>query len=232
MKGNLAPKSQILGLVCCGAVLMLQPILRAGASPIGPGGSIFTHTEPDPIGGTTLFSTNVSWASLYSFSGTLTSTVLAGDASNPFGLSALTFTYELTVDSTSTHSVSALTVGNFLNFQTDVSAQLPTNGIMPFYVTRSQESPGVGENIQFHFSPLPLMSAPEIAPGEYSTVLVVQTDATVWDFSIASVLNSSAAANILTLAPVTAVPEPSAAALGLLGLISAFHLRRTKPVQT
>src|SRR4051794_16404007 len=55
-----------------------------------------TPIEPDPLGGLILVNTTgpAAFAGT-NFNGTLNTTVYKNDASNPFGLNALTFTYEL-----------------------------------------------------------------------------------------------------------------------------------------
>src|SRR5215510_156991 len=76
-------------------LLLAMPSLSS-AVPLAPGVTLYPAPgEPDPVGGVVVGGgVPVPFAAV-GFSGTLTSTVLSGDASNPFGPGALTFTYRL-----------------------------------------------------------------------------------------------------------------------------------------
>jgi len=193
------------------ALVVALPLMQADAIPLFPGQSFVPAPgEPDPVGGVPIATTGpVAWGPTLSFSGTLNSTVISGDASNPFG--GLTFTYELTLDAASVHSASSISIGGFSSFLTDVSYQVPTINLPPIFASRSQEAPLVGQNVRFLYGP-------DLAPGQLSALLVVQTDSQNFEPSIASVLNSDAQADIPTLAPVTVIPEPTTIALSLLSL--------------
>lgn len=228
MKFDLPLSKPLAAFAFCSAAFLLQPIPQASASPLAPGGGIFAPGESDPVSATTLFTTNVAWTSqTAAFSGTLTSSVLQNDANNSLG--GLTFTYELTLDSSSQIQASHLAIGGFAGFLTDVSYQTPASGVVPLIVARQSD----GNTVDFNFQPLSPFGGAYISPGEYSALLVIQTDASTWSFSNASIQDHVASSTVFTLAPTDAlnpVPEPSAAALALLGLVSAFYLRQTKPV--
>ena len=74
-----------------GAVTLLCANLASGAL-LSPGGGVTSGlAQPDPIGGLTL--TNLTYSFVGpTFSGTISSSVIQGDASNPWG--GLTFTYQ------------------------------------------------------------------------------------------------------------------------------------------
>jgi hypothetical protein len=158
--------------------------------------------EPDPAGGTVLFTTGPVPFATNLFSGNLVSTVLANDASNPFG--GLTFTYQLHLDATSVDPIGRFTVGRFDNFGVDASynATLPIGGVAPSLITRSPNGDVVGFNFFGNW----------LTPGSSSALLVLQTDASSFVPVSASVING-VATGVPSLAP---VPEPTA--LSLLGL--------------
>ena len=88
------------------ALVALGAAPAAHATPLAPGDTILAVGEPDPTGGAVVDFVSVIF-STPTFSGTLTSTVLSGDSSNPDGL---TFTYLLENDPTSQNSLGRLTV--------------------------------------------------------------------------------------------------------------------------
>ena len=191
---------------------------KASAVTLNPGDFISSAGEVNPVGATTLFSTNVSWGASFSFSGELTSSVLTNDTSNPFG--GLTFTYQFSMDTNSPHAAEEISIGNFASFLTDVS-YLPGSGIKPGIFTRSFESATEGDTIDFLFG-----GAGNVPAGTNSALLVIQTDAHAWAPSISSIIYSSAVPNIPTLAPVDVVPEPATFALAGVGATAFACLKR------
>jgi len=163
------------------------------AVPLLPGDGIFAVGEADPTGGSTLFSTNVSWGIPGEFLGTLISSVITNDPSNPFP-GGLTFTYQFTVSTNGIRSATALLVYDFGSSLTDVS-YLPNSGDKPFAIFRSGESSYQDDEIEFNFF------NPFVPPGTNSALLVIQTDSSHWSFNIASMIASSALPNILIVAP-------------------------------
>ena len=186
------------------------------------GGSLFpVPAEPDPTGGAVMPPTGmtVPFAS-GGFSGTLTSTVTAGDPSNALG--GLTFTYLLTNDAVSSNAISRVTVDSFTGFMTDVSYQTPAPGgsVLPSLVDRS-----TADVVGFSFLPTAVSGAfGVLSPGTSSSLLVVQTDATTFASTSAFVIDG-ATVNVSSFAP---IPEPGSFCLAALGVIClmAYACRR------
>ena len=195
--------------------------LHVRALPLPAGGGLYpVPIEPDPVGGTLLASTGPVPFAAATFSGTLTSQVFNNDLSNPFGLSALTFTYQLTC-LTGPDGISELSLANFTGFLTDASYQSPAgftaSGLPPTSVGRQID----GSVVDFTFQVSPIGPG-TLLPGETSALLVIQASASVFAPGIASVIDGSTASPILTLEP-SIVPEPGTiglvvAGLGILGL--------------
>lgn len=187
-------------------------LLPAGSAAVVP-------AEPEPAGGSLnqLLTTGPVPFLAPGYSGTLTSAVYDNDATNPFGPTALTFTYLLANAPTSTHELHRFVVSSFQSFSTDVSYSSLTGGLEPTFVDRN---PG-GDVIGFSF-PTPILplfpSFGALAPGLTSRLMVIQTDATQFTFTTASVINGSTT-GVLSLAPDVLVPEPGTLTLGALGLI-------------
>ena len=181
------------------------------ASPLAPGGSISAPGETDPAGATVFFTTNATFAST-SFSGILTSSVLVGDTSNPYGPGCLTFTYELVLNSLSPDAASAFSVGSFNGFLTDVSYQTPGIGLAPGLISRS---PTGSQAVKFDFS-----SVGYLLPGQNSAILVIQTDATAYDLGTSTVFDNTGSPNVTAVVPGTIhpVPEPAGITFILLGI--------------
>ena len=97
----------------------------AQAAPLAPGALVFPMPiEPDPVGGVVLATSALPFVSA-NYSGTLTSTVLSGDTSNPFvGSGGLTFTYVLS-NLAGTDSINRLSINGFASFLLDASSQTP-----------------------------------------------------------------------------------------------------------
>ena len=103
------------------------------AAPIVAGQTLAAVGEPDPTGGVVQAGTGVatpfaSPAGPGSFSGTLTTTVIAGDPTNALG--GLTFTYRITNSANSLSGIERMTNLNFTGFLTDVSFQTPAAGVV------------------------------------------------------------------------------------------------------
>lgn len=201
-----------------GAGLALALCFQASIShavPLAPGGVIFpAPAEPDPVGATLLDQINAPFSSL-SFSGNLISSVYNGDVTNPFGLGALTYTYEVILNAVGPDSMTGITVGPFAGFQTDVSYQVPPSGVAPFIVSRGLAG---SQAVNFGF---PGNNVP--SPGN-SALLVVQTDEMVPVFGVGS---STITDDVGTIVPALApVPEPTTVSCFLLGLGALVFRRR------
>ena len=154
------------------------------------------------------------------YSGSLTSTVLANDPTNPFGLNDLTFTYSLQNVAGSPGEIDRLTIASFANFLAD-AGQVPVAGnVAPAYIDRS----GNGATMGFTFAQIPVGSG-TLQPGQTSDLLVVYTNAQNLAPSTANVIDGSVE-QVSTFAPVAGIPgtpEPSSivlAALAGVGLLA------------
>jgi hypothetical protein len=204
-------------LVCLGSATCVFALstFSSSAVPLVPGSSVAPVFEAEPVGGVQLNQVVANYAGL-DIQGTVTSTVISGDTSNPFG--GLTFTYEIVANISSIEGVNRFTVGNFAPYLTDVSYNnVAVPGVIPNTVDRS----GTGNTVGFNWVELNVING-----GQSSALLVVQTDSQVWAPTIASVIDASAE-TVPSLAPV-AVPEPTAMALVGLGAGALLALRRRK----
>jgi len=192
-------------LGCIFGALVASP---AWAIPVAPGASALSSAEPDPVGGALLFSTGPLPYASGAFSGTLISSVIAGDGSNPLG--GLTFIYDLVNSPASIDSVGRLTVTGYTGWLTDMSFQTPPIGLPPTTMDRSLNSNVVG----FSFVAPPL-GAGALPPGMPSAKLVVQTNAPAFVPSLANVIDGTVA-QVPSLAP---VPEPASMLLLAAGLL-------------
>ena len=180
-----------------------------------PGSSIPALSSGFPTGGSVLNSLTTPFSTAV-ISGSLTSQVISGDASNPFG--GLTFTYRLNLDGASIDPVSQISISSYANILTDLSFNLSGGGTAPSTFSRSS---GTGNVLRFEFD------SPNISPGSSSALIVVQTSAATWNNTTAGIINGLTA-NVASLAPL-AVPEPATAALVLAGFgVWALRRRMTK----
>lgn len=208
--------------VSLGALALLATLANtSSAIPLAVGATVFSGPGgPGPVGGAVIAGGVPVPFVAATFTGTLTSSVILGDASNPFGAGALTFTYLITNDVGSPHAIGRLTVDDFSGFLTDVNYQVPAVGVAPAFFDRSA---GVGDVMGFTFFGAPVGGG-QIPAGFSSALLVVQTNSTIYSPTVASVIDGSVA----TVASFAPIPEPSTLVLGGLGLIglAVFALRR------
>lgn len=193
----------------------------ARAELVGPDDTFFAKLETGPTGANLLDSLSVPLVAL-TFSGTLHSEVYDNDLDNPFGLDKLTFVYW--IDNVGPNSISRFTVSNFSGFETDMSyADGP--GQIPTTVDRSA---GIADVVGFSYLSGALGPG-RIAAGSSSVRMVVQTDATDYAVTLASVINGSTAM-AQSFAPTQIVPEPSTLGLAGLGMVGslAFAWRRRR----
>ena len=212
----------IRGFLAVFAAFCSIVVAQAVPAPLGPGGFVF----PPPPGvspvGTLLATTTTPFLSA-TLNGTLVSRVYSGDSTSPF--SGLTFTYQILLSPSSPNGVSQLSVSRYASFATDVSyfGDGATN-VAPSFISRSSEGGSVGDVMQFHFG----APGPEsLMPGNTSSLLIVQTSSPSFQATTASIIDGVAVPNIASLAPFT-VPEPSAAVLGITGLVAWAVARRKK----
>jgi hypothetical protein len=182
----------------------------ASAATLAPG--TLLHPAPGeagPTGGVVLATQTLPFVSP-TYNGTLTTTVIRGESTNPFGANALTFTYVLT-NGAGTHSINRFTVNGFDGFTVDSSYQTPQPGstIAPAYTDREINGSSVG----FSFVQSPIGNGP-LGPTQTSATMVLQTNATSFVPHMASVLDGFPA-TVGTWAP---IPEPSTITLAGFGL--------------
>lgn len=186
---------------------------------LNPGTSVAALSSSYPVGGT-LLATTSSPFSAGVISGTLVSSVFLFDAANPYGAGTnggLTFTYQLSIASSSPDASSEMTVSSFSSFLTDVSYNTVGSDVNPSNFSRSSG----GDTVRFIF-----LSQP-VGDGQSSALLVVQTDAVAYHPTMAGIIDGLTV-NVASLAPI-AVPEPTSGALILLGLgLVGLCLRRSK----
>ena len=201
---------------------------HASAALMAPGASILASPEPDPTGGVVVGSTGPVAFATANYSGTLDSTVVLGDPSNPFGPGSLTFTYRLTNNAVSTGEIDRLTLNDFGGFLVDASYQVPAVGLSPTLMSRS----GPGDVVGFTFIGAPIGSG-VLTPGSGTALLVVQTDSTKFGGTLASIIDGQVT-TVASYAPGGVgggIPEPCSlvlAGFGVLGLAPLGWRRRNR----
>lgn len=219
----LQKRSKCVGIAVTGILLSACSLaLNSNAISIytlTPGGNEPALASSFPVGGATLDSisdpfvgTVIENGTPITLNGSVTSTVIKGDSSNPYD--GLTFTYQLMLNAVSTDSSSEMTIGSYGGVATDVSYNAIAGDVLPSNFTRSG---GVGSTVRFLFS-----NSGGIGPGDTSALIVVQTDAQNYAQASGGVIDSQTV-NIATLAP---VPEPGIASLLITGLGTFFVFRR------
>jgi hypothetical protein len=223
--------SVVLWLVLS-AILVFSEAAHATVVPPGPG-AFPPDIFPGCVGCTLLASID---SGPVTSNGILTFDVISAvyaDPANTFGAGDLDFMYQVSNSATSTDSVGRVTVISFTGSLTDVGytaagASLPgglfVNGtVAPELVDRVSAG-----TVGFSFNaPLTLL----IGPGQTSTVLIIQTDATLFTAGKVNIIDGGAA-TVEGFEPVatTVVPEPTSLLLfgsGLLAL-SRIRLRRSR----
>jgi hypothetical protein len=182
-----------------------------------PGQAATAAAEPDPLGGMVVAGPLVSPMIGTAFTGTLTSTVIAGDVSNPFG--GLTFIYQVANDASSGDAIGRVTVTGYDGWLTDMSFE-PSLGLPPATMDRSFNGNVVG----YSFVGPPL-GPTVLMPGSTSGMLVVQTDAPAWATSTGNIIDGSIASGP-AYAPVSEpVPEPASVLLAIIGVVLLIRRR-------
>ena len=204
------------------ATVVLMSAAPSLALPLAPGSTLFPAPAGPPPGGAPALGGGPLVAPFVTatFTGTLTSTVLTGDPTNPFP-GGLTFTYLLSDSPASPGAIDRLTVASFVGFATNADF-VPGGGLPPTFIDRSLDSSTVG------FSFLnPPVGPGALLPGTTSALLVVYTDSLAFAATLANIIDSNVA-RVASFAPVTVIPEPSTfilAGLAALGL-AVFARRR------
>jgi hypothetical protein len=202
--------------LACAVCTIMTFVPWASASPLLSGQALFAVPEPDPIGGITIAGGVPVPFATGNLNGTLTSSVIAGDVSNPLG--GLTFTYLLQNNAAAIDDIGRLTVNNFAGWLTDVSFQAAAVGVPPL---SNDRSPGLGDVMGFTFSSLGGGPGP-VPPGQSSMLLVVQTNAPQFTQTFASVIDGSVA-SVPSFSP---IPEPATLSLLILGGLAMIRRRR------
>jgi MYXO-CTERM domain-containing protein len=153
------------------------------------------------------------------YSGNLISRVFINMPDNPYGAGFLSFGYQIFNDGTSGHSLGRFTINGYTGFSTDVGFDPNYLGgtVAAFEATRQAD----GSSIGFTFLNAPV-GAGLIAPGTFSHVFVVHTNATQYTISPASVING----DIAVASAYSPLPTPGAGALLALGAVASLRRRR------
>ena len=215
MGAEMMRKTTISKLAALSAALVLTLVVAPSWAAMLPvaGTQFPTVGENDPTGGSTVNTMNAPFAANPFFNGSVTSTVISGDPSNPLG--GLTFTYQLFNNAGSPNSIAQLALQDFTGFQTDVSYQTPAAGLIPSNATRP-----AANDVNFNFDNF---GAGPLPPGQNSALLVIQTNATSYQVSHGAIIDSGAI-DVSIFGP--AVPEPTS--LGLVALAGGLVLRRRR----
>lgn len=196
----------------------------AWASPLLPGAAILAPSAPGTSGVTIVGSTGPVVITSPTFSGTVSSTVLKNDPSNPNGSSSnfLTFTYLIQNNAGSLDAMERLTIGSFAGFLTDVSYNSPATGVVPTSMDRST----AGDVVGFSFTPV-LLGSGAVIPGSSSALLVIQTNAVGFASTNAYLIDGSVATvTSFAPAPGAGTPEPATLSIAALGGAALLFRRR------
>lgn len=200
---------------CVLSIAAMAVAAPALAAPIGPGGTLFfAPGEGEPFAGSTVLATMTLPFATAFYTGTLTSTVLAGDVTNPLG--GLTFVYVVHNNAGSQNSLARLTVNGYAGWGTDASFSTLFPGTVPLFIDRQAN----GDSLGFSFSNA--LGHSLILPGTDSAVLIIQTNAPAFRVNIANVIDG-AVTQVDTFSP---IPTPGAAALMGLGMLATARRRR------
>ena len=208
-------------------------VALAHATILSPGGSspVAASAFGTPVTGPFLASTGLQ---PFTATNSLGQTTITGeyaatvyaDPSNSFCAGCLDFFVVVESNTTSTDDIERITLANFGSFLTNVGYSIgpgsPPSGIDPATVDRSS----TGNVIGFNFSNLP-----GVPPGDETSVLEIQTNATTFMTGTLQIIDSSVA-SVNAFEPCGVVPEASSISMTLLGgllLGIGFMGRRRRP---
>lgn len=184
------------------------------AAPLPVGATLFpAPAEPGPMPGVVVDSVSSPFVTP-TFSGTVVTTVISGDLSNPYG--GLTFIYRVANDLGSIHPISRTTMNGYAGWLTDASYESPATGVAPALINRP-----TADFVGFTYFDAPLGSG-LVTPGTNSAVMVIQTNAPAYRVNYVSVIDGYVA----TVPSFSPIPEP--ATLTMLALAGILAARRRK----
>jgi len=214
----------VLGAMTGLAICTWATTSQADPNTLAPGGDLFpVSSGPGISAGATLVASNsVAWASSpNSINGTLVSEVWSGDANNTYH--GLTFTYQVFLNASSINGLGQFTISSFAGFPNiDVTYDSTTPGYVPSVVSRSYLSLDGGEDVNFNFFG-------EMSPGLHTVVMDIDTGASNWYVTDASLIDHVAVPNVATFGPTSLIPSPEPSTIGLMstaGVCMLAYLRR------
>ena len=218
---------KVLFAFACIVMSFFVCVPSAHATLLSPGATIAATAQTSLTGATQVGATlSLPFtSSTFSFSGTLTSQVWAGDTNNPFigtNPGALTFTYLFANDPSSPDSIHRLTVNGYGTAGLLTDSSYSPGTVAPAFFDRSN---GLGDVIGETFFSTPIGNG-FVLPGNSSALWVVETNSSEANLSTAAVIDGGVA-TVGTYAPgaFNPVPEPSTFLLAAMGLIGLLALR-------
>jgi hypothetical protein len=142
----------------------------------------------------------------------------------------LDFYYQIFNNATSTDSIARETDTNFSGFttatgyRTDGSTLTGTSFVDGTFIPVTADRNSVGDVVGFSFNP---PDSAKIAPGQYSDVFVISTNATKFTTGTAALIDGGSV-NLSAYQPLATVPEPKILiplAMGLLALVGTGRRR-------
>lgn len=210
---------EILGVGMLFSAALFAPRANGSIYTLGMGGNNNSPAAPGyPTGAYNVVS-NYSFSftatsSAGTIDATVTTKVISGDASNPYG--GLTFEY-LVMETGGDDVIDAMSAGGYAGFLTDVTYSPDQGGIAPSSFSRSPALNN-GNTLTFNWA------SPNITPGFNSDEIVVQTDAHNFELGTGHVIDSEGA----QVSILTPVPEPQIGSFAAMGIGALFVFLRRK----